>query len=30
MSHFVQTGIWMVAGTALFVFLRRRRTRRQS
>ena len=30
MSHLVQTGIWMVAGTCLFVFLRRRRTRRQN
>ena len=28
MSHLVQTGIWMVAGTCLFVFLRKRRTRR--
>ncbi len=30
MSQLVQTGIWLVAGTCLFVFLRRRRTRRQN
>jgi hypothetical protein len=30
MNHFVQTAIWLGAGTLLFVFLRRRRTRRQS
>jgi hypothetical protein len=30
MNHLIQTGIWLVAGTALFVFLRRRRTRRQN
>ena len=30
MNHLMQTGIWLGAGTLLFVFLRRRRTRRQS
>jgi hypothetical protein len=28
MSQLVQTAIWLGAGTCLFVFLRRRRTRR--
>lgn len=30
MDHLVQTAIWLGAGTLLFVFLRRRRTRRQN
>jgi hypothetical protein len=30
MDHLVQTGIWLAAGTLLFVFLRRRRARRQN
>ena len=28
MNHLIQTGIWLCAGTCLFVFLRKRRTRR--
>jgi hypothetical protein len=30
MDHLLQTAIWLGAGTILFVFLRRRRARRQS
>jgi hypothetical protein len=30
MNQLVQTGIWLGAGTVLFVFLRRRRSRRQN
>jgi hypothetical protein len=29
MSSLIQTAIWLGAGTCLFVFLRKRRTRRQ-
>jgi len=30
MNQLIQTAIWLGAGTALFVFLKRRRTRKQS
>jgi hypothetical protein len=30
MTHLIQTGVWMVAGTCLFIFLKRRRTRKQN
>jgi hypothetical protein len=30
MNHIIQTAIWLGAGTCLFVFLRKRRTRREN